>query len=253
MDFIEIVTPYDLDSWDGKFDTYEFIEDENQEYIYTNFREGSNTLEQVDFDGIIYHNLNHKIIFSKFADEFLNSQKDEFEAFVLSKIEDEQQISTIINYKSSFIYISKSPVLKSDSTGEIKGFVITIRKLKLEKFNNDLESYNSFQTTQFDREIMYLDAANLIPSGKFVFFCWGDKIKEKEFPYINDYAKTIYENNVRLGKKLVYVYKKEKTEQGAIDYLQFSNPMQNYKYKNSIINAIKKAFEEFPPSITPYE
>jgi hypothetical protein len=29
--------------------------------------------------------------------------------------------------------------------------------------------------------------------------------------------------------------------------------MQNYKYKNSIINSIKKAFEEFPPSITPYE
>ena len=27
---------------------------------------------------------------------------------------------------------------------------------------------------------MYLDAANIIPNGKFVFFCWGDKIKEKE-------------------------------------------------------------------------
>ena len=53
----------DYSNWD---DTYEFIEDENQEYIYTNFREGSNTLEQVDFDGIIYHTLNHKIIFSKF-------------------------------------------------------------------------------------------------------------------------------------------------------------------------------------------
>ena len=124
----------DYSNWD---DTYEFIEDENQEYIYTNFREASNTLEQVDFDGIIYHTLNHKIIFSKFADEFLNSQKDEFEGFVLSKIKDEQQISTIINYKSSFIYISKSPVLRSDSTGEIKGFVTTIRKLKLEKFNDD--------------------------------------------------------------------------------------------------------------------
>ena len=123
----------------------------------------------------------------------------------------------------------------------------------LEKFNSDLESYNSFQTTQFDRDIMYLDAANLIPSGKFVFFCWGDKIKEKEFPYINDYARLLYENSVKLGKKVVFVYKKEKTQQGAVDYLQFSNPMQNYKYKNSIINSIKKAFEEFPPSVTPYE
>ena len=52
---------------------------------------------------------------------------------------------------------------------------------------------------------------------------------------------------LKLGKKVAYVYKKEKTEQGAIEYLQFSNPLQNYKYRNSISSAIKKAFEEFPP------
>ena len=123
----------------------------------------------------------------------------------------------------------------------------------LTKFNEDLEKYNSAQNTEFDRDIMYFDAANFIPNGKFVFFCWGDKIKEKEFPYINDYAKATYENAMKLGKKVAYVYKKEKTEQGAIEYLQFSNPMQNHKYKNSISNAIKKAFEEFPPVPTPYE
>lgn len=123
----------------------------------------------------------------------------------------------------------------------------------LTKFNEDLEKYNSAQNTEFDRGIMYVDAANFIPSGKFVFFCWGDKIKEKEFPYINEYAKTIYENSLKLGKKVVYVYKKEKSEAGAIEYLQFSNPMQNHKYKNSISSAIKKAFEEFPPTPIPYE
>ena len=58
---------------------------------------------------------------------------------------------------------------------------------------------------------------------------------------------------MKLGKKVIFVYKKEKTQQGAVDYLQFSNPMQNHKYKNSIITSIKKAFEEFPPSVTPYE
>lgn len=141
---------------------------------------------------------------------------------------------------------------------EIKNLFNLIEKnidvaVLLEKFNNDLESYNSYQTTQFDRDIMYLDVANIIPNGKFIFFCWGDKIKEKEFPYINDYAKTLYENMMKLGKKVVYVYKKEKTEQGAIDYLQFSNPTQNHKYKNAIINSIKKAFEEFPPTPTSYE
>lgn len=123
----------------------------------------------------------------------------------------------------------------------------------LTKFNEDLEKYNSSQNTEFDRDIMYLDAQNFIPSGKFVFFCWGDKIKEKEFPYINEYAKTLYENSLKLGKKVAYVYKKEKSEQGSIEYLQFSNPMQNYKYKNSISSAIKKSFEQFPPIPTSYE
>ncbi len=71
----------------------------------------------------------------------------------------------------------------------------------LMKFNADLEKYNSNLNTEFEREIMYLDAQNLIPNGKFVFFAWGDKLNAKEFPYIVDYAKAIYENSVKLGKK----------------------------------------------------
>lgn len=123
----------------------------------------------------------------------------------------------------------------------------------LMKFNEDLEKYNSAQNTEFDRDIMYFDAANFIPSGKFVFFCWGDKIKEKEFPYINEYAKVVYEKAMQLGKKVVFVYKKEKTLDGSVELLQFSNPIQNHKYKNSITASIKKAFEQFPPIPTPYE
>ena len=156
-------------------------------------------------------------------------------------------------------------IFKHAMRDQCKGKIVEIKNLfnlieknidipvLLEKFNNDLESYNSFQTTQFDRDIMYVDAANFIPNGKFVFFCWGDKIKEKEFPYINDYAKVIYENALKLGKKVAYVYKKEKTEQGSIEFLQFSNPSQNQKYKASISSAIKKSFEQFPPIPTPYE
>ncbi|MBU3013227.1 hypothetical protein KO488_00540 [Poseidonibacter lekithochrous] len=121
------------------------------------------------------------------------------------------------------------------------------------KFNEDLEIYNSAQNTEFEREIMYLDAANLIPSGKFVFFAWGDKINSKEFPNISEYAKTLYDNSIKLGKKIAFVYKREKTEQGAIDYFQFSHPLQNPKVKRTISAAIKKSFEQFPPVPTPYE
>lgn len=156
-------------------------------------------------------------------------------------------------------------VFKQAMKDSCKGKIVEIRNMfnlveknidassLLMKFNDDLEKYNSAQNTEFEREIMYLDAANLIPSGKFVFFAWGDKINEKEFPYISEYANALYDNVLKLGKKAAFVYKREKTMEGSINYLQFSHPTQNIKTKNSISNAVKKAFEEFPPKPTPYE
>ena len=123
----------------------------------------------------------------------------------------------------------------------------------LVKFNEDLEKYNSAQNTEFDRDIMYIDAQNFIPNGKFVYFCWGEKLNEKEFPQIFNYAKTLYENSVKSGKKVAFVYKKEKTADESIKYPQFSNPMQNLKNKNSISFAIKRSFDTFPPIPAFYE
>ena len=34
---------------------------------------------------------------------------------------------------------------------------------------------------------------------------------------------------------------------------RFKKDFETIEYKNAIINSIKKAFEEFPPSVTPYE
>jgi len=121
------------------------------------------------------------------------------------------------------------------------------------KFNDDLERYNSGQNTEFDRDIMYLDVQNLIPNGKFVFFSWGEKINTKEYLDIRDYARSIYDKCETLGKKIAFVYKKEKTKNGAIQYLQFSNPAQSIKSKNSISHAIKKSFETMPPQPAFYE
>lgn len=123
----------------------------------------------------------------------------------------------------------------------------------LMKFNSDLETYNSTQNTEFERDIMYFDAQTFIPSGKFVFFAWGEKINSKEFPYIDSYARTIFDRVVQMGKKYAFVYKYEKTKGGSIDLLQFGFPAQGNKYKNSITNAIKKSFTELPPVPASYE
>lgn len=123
----------------------------------------------------------------------------------------------------------------------------------LSKFNEDIEKYNTSLNPEFDREIMYLDVANIIPNGKFVYFSWGEKINEKEFPNIKEYAQTLFERMVSIGKNVAFVYKREKTLDGAIEYLQFANPMQSVKFKNAISNAIKESFKEFPPTPTPFK
>lgn len=123
----------------------------------------------------------------------------------------------------------------------------------LMKFNADLEKYNSNLNTEFEREIMYQDAQNLIPNGRFVFFAWGDKLNAKEFPFIFEYAKTIYENTVKLGKKVAFAYKKERSIEFSINQLQFSNPSENPKYKNAITNAIKECFKHNPVQPSAYE
>ncbi len=124
----------------------------------------------------------------------------------------------------------------------------------LSKFNSDLETYNSSQNTQFDRDIMYFDAQNFVPNGKFVFFAWGEKINSKEFPYIDNYARTIYERVLQMGKKVAFVYKKEKTKDWSEKYLQFASPVQvSNKYKYAINHSIKKSFESVPPISIAYE
>lgn len=124
----------------------------------------------------------------------------------------------------------------------------------LTKFNEDLERYNSSQNTEFDRDIMYFDAQTYVPSGKFVFFAWGEKINAKEFVFINNYAQTIYLRTKEMGKKIAFVYKREKTQQWSEDFIQFASPIQKTtRYKNSVTNAIKQAFITVPPIPFAYE
>ncbi len=124
----------------------------------------------------------------------------------------------------------------------------------LMKFDADLEKYNSNQNTEFDRDIMYFDAQEFVPSGKFVFFAWGEKINAKEFVFINNYAQTIYLRCKQMGKKIAFVYKKEKTLQWSEDFIQFAAiAPKTSRYKNSINQAVKNSFKQIPPVPCPYE
>ena len=173
----------------------------------------------------------------------------EFDAFdELSEVKDENYITA---YKQAMKDTSVGKIVEIKNLFNLNEKHIDTPSL-LDKFNSDLEKYMSAQNTEFDRDLMYLDAANFIPSGKFVLFSWGEKLNKKEFPSIYDYAQIVYDHTVKLGKNIVFVYKKEKTIEGSINLLQFPTPMHNVKYRTDIAFALKLAFKEFPPTTAFY-
>lgn len=136
----------DYAKWD---DSYTFAKDENKKYIYENFREGTSTLENLKIDAIIYLNLKNKVIYSTYSNKNLEDKKNDFENFLISKFKEKDEINSIINFDSNFLYYSKSEILKSDETGNPRGYVLTIKSLSAEFFN---KSHTIFKDIKVNSE-----------------------------------------------------------------------------------------------------
>ncbi|NQY94757.1 MAG: hypothetical protein HRT43_11365, partial [Campylobacteraceae bacterium] len=109
----------DYSKWD---ESYEFIENVNQDYIYDSFREGTNTLEGLGVDFFVYANLKEKAVYSQYSNEILKKDKVDFERNILSLFK-KDTVNTIIKYKSHFLYLIKSEIKKSDKTGNSNGYI----------------------------------------------------------------------------------------------------------------------------------
>ena len=119
-------TTNDYSTWD---DTYEFIKNKNKKYIYENFREGSETLKNLNINSMIYVNLKNEVVFSIYNNKDLENNKSNFEEFITTKFKEKAKLNSIINFNSNFLYLSKSEILKSDHSGEIRGYLIIIKSL----------------------------------------------------------------------------------------------------------------------------
>ncbi len=144
-------TTNDYSAWD---DTYKFAKDKNKLYIYENFREGAQTLAGLNLDAIIYINLKDEILFSKYNNQYLESNQKDFEKYLINKFKNSSNINEIINYNSNFIYLSKSEILKSDHTGNIRGFVLTVKLITNEIFN---KNYSIFKDISIEENSSKLD------------------------------------------------------------------------------------------------
>ncbi|XPV68215.1 MAG: diguanylate cyclase [Halarcobacter sp.] len=135
----------DYSVWD---DTYKFIKDANSEYLYENFRDGSNTLEDLQIDALIFINLKNSVVFSTYNSLSHFENKKEFEKFIIKRFENNKKISTIFKYKKQAFYLVKHPIMKSDAKSDINGYLISIKFLNQE--NLFLEHNTLFNTIKIN-------------------------------------------------------------------------------------------------------
>lgn len=104
-------------------EVYEFIQKNNQDYIYKNFREGSYTLEDLDLSYFILSDKENKIRYSNFTKDIQKEEASKFSTFILNKFKNINKINQIIIYKNEAYYISKSPIYKTDYENSSNGFL----------------------------------------------------------------------------------------------------------------------------------
>jgi len=121
----------DYSKWD---DSYEFVNNVNEEYIYENFREGTTTLKDLGVEFFIYSNLKDEVVFSNYSNTSLKSDKKAFEKSVLSFFK-KDDVNTVFKYKGSFMYLVKSQIKKSDRTGKTNGYIYSGKVISNKNIN----------------------------------------------------------------------------------------------------------------------
>ncbi|WP_164968159.1 sensor histidine kinase [Arcobacter sp. CECT 8986] len=145
--------------WD---DTYEFIKNRNSNYIFQNFRKDSSTLEDLNLAFMVFVNLKQDTIYSNFS-TFINDKK-KFISTLLNSYEKEDK-PTILKLEDIYFYVVKSNILRSDSTGEIRGYIYTGKLLNIKSLNNNL--FKSIMIRdKMPNDFMYTKNSNFLPSIK---------------------------------------------------------------------------------------
>lgn len=119
----------------------------------------------------------------------------------------------------------------------------------LEEFDNDLEKYNTNLLTRFDKNLNYLDVANIRLNGKFVFFGCGHKY-DRHHKSIIAYAESLSAHVQKLGKEIAFIHDKNYSAEEALEKAYFLSPLvSGGKLKDIRANAFKAAFSTNPPTI----
>jgi len=134
-------TILDYASWD---DTYDFIQDEYLDYIDSNFPSNGNTLENLNVDSLLFTTRKNKIIFTATKNIYINDSLKGLNTHILLLFKQKEKITTIIKFNKKLFIIIKKPILKSDSSGNIKGFLYGVVELNQNIFKDISRDFDNF-------------------------------------------------------------------------------------------------------------
>ncbi len=110
----------DYAKWD---DTYNFLKDKNEEYIYENFREGTNTLGDIGVDFAIFVSLENEIFYTSNVEREAYKFDESFIQNILEKFKGEEDLTTVFKSGLNNFYLIKKYISNSDDTAPKNGFI----------------------------------------------------------------------------------------------------------------------------------
>lgn len=184
---VESIT-VDYAYWDA---TYDFIFNKNENYINENFREGANTLEDLNLDFMIFSNIKNQVVYSTYESKEFISNSTDFERALIKKFISKKNISNlfrneILEYQNRYFVITKNEISTSDNKKESNGFLYSGKEITKESL------------TKLNKSFKQIDIVN-------------KKIKLKNLKALQ----SVYIKNIKVSTN--------KTEEQIVNYLEFYN------------------------------
>ena len=202
-------TTDDYAHWDA---SYDFMKNKNKNYIYENFREGSQTLLEINLDSIMYLNFKNKVIFSRYSNEYLNSHKNDFENFLIEKFKNETNINGIVNYNTKLIYLFKSQVKRSDKTGENVGYIFSAKIIDNKSFSQKYTIFEKVDIANYTEEKVDLNVKLNFLDAKVSISADDEYLKNniQFFTQNGEYAISLVTNTprnlIKNSKKTIFLF-----------------------------------------------
>jgi len=203
----------DYSYWDQ---TVALVNQEKTSFIYDNFREGSNTLESLDLDFMIFVNKQNKIIYATYKNKDFIVDKKAFETQIIKNTLKNEESNSLLKIDSNIFYLRKSKIVNTVHKRKVSGFLYSGRFITEKLLQEEHKSFHSVgimlhKSTKEPEESYKKELFNLHSVVVNTYMENQDFVNEIEFFDLNDnYLFTIKAQNsmdiLTSGKNTIFLY-----------------------------------------------